>query len=390
MKLITNPYSFDAVTVTRDKHDRAIVKAKIMKVGQLKYYDPTTGEEFVGEISLDALEKAKQSCSMKSVTIKHPSKMLDGGDVKMYEHGMSASNPKIEKIDGETWLTNDLVLQTDKAIETVEKGKLGISAGYFRFPKKTNEKGVFKFEDIDINHIAIGCDNPRAEGAGISLDEQSSELATLITLNPTAKPKNEVKMKRTLNAVKIGADFSLDEVQIEYVDDADQVVEKMVGREKMLLKHIQGQQTSMDEARETSATKLGELSGEIKGLKAQVEKLEKEKANMMSMDEIDDHIAKTAEVKALAKTFGVTENFKTVEEGHKLIVAKAYPDVSFDESEIAGAIKTIKANSKDIKDQKDSKDALAKVETSMDDAGSSVTGILNIPISELKKKIGSK
>ena len=221
-QLITNPYvldqSFDTKELVEDRHGRITVPARIMKVGQLKYLT-STGKEVYANINLDDLEKAKKTVVNKPITIGHPPVMLNPDNVKDYQEGISADNARIEEIDGEQWLVNDLVLQTTRAKNTVKEGKLGISAGYYRdaIPKGLN---IVDFKDIDGNHIAIGSPSPRAKGAGISLDSSESDFGQIIDLDKQQTIKKEVKMgKWTLEAVK-GQGYSLDEAQIIYADDS--------------------------------------------------------------------------------------------------------------------------------------------------------------------------
>lgn len=385
MQHIQNPYSFDNIDpedLKPDKHGRVRVKAKIMREGKLKYVTPE-GQTYYGNITLDALKKAKQTAALKSITIRHPPNLLKAEDVKKYHEGISEDNAQIENIDGINWLTNTLILQTPEAVNVAKEGNFGVSAGYFRdaIPKEGN---ILDFDNPDINHIAIGCLNPRAEGAEIySLDDAEAEAGRLLPAeqqNPTEEVK---KMKQTLNAVEVGA-FSLDEARIVYDEDKSQdAINVFDDREKKLVKHVKKLQKSMDEMEKTHEEKLGELSGENKGLKAKVEELEKEKETMISMDDLNTQVQELADVRAKADEYGVEESFTTPFDGKKLIVEKVYPDSSFDESEILGAYKTIEGDPKDTKEKIKSDQALKETKTSMD---SKSVGLSKIDVNALKKR----
>lgn len=360
MKLITNPYSFDSVTIREDAHGRATVKAKIMKVGQLRYLDQS-GKEFFANINLDDLERAKTSVALKPITIKHPQGMLTDKDIKLYQEGVSADNGKIEEIDGETWLTNDIVLTTETAKNVAREGKLGISAGYYR-DAVPNGVNIVDFKDIDINHIAIGCDNPRANGAELySLDSSESITGRIFDLDKT-QHKNEVSMeKRILNAVK-GQGFSLDEAPIEYDATSSPAIEKLVNREKALVGQFESEvgknKQSFDEQTEKLKSENGNLSGEVKGLKTKTEELEKKLEGSMSMDEAQNKIKELSDIQAVATTHGMDIKFSTPFDGKKAVVEKVYSGQSFDDGEIDGAYKTITANPKDSSEMIKSKQAL--------------------------------
>lgn len=373
--LLTNPYSFDAVTVERDSQGRGVVSAKIMKAGRLKYQDEK-GNTFYGNISVEELKKAAPSAGMKPITIKHPPGLVKPSDVTRYQEGVSADGYEVKEIDGEQWLFGPAILQSDRAIKTAETGKLGVSAAYNRKAVPTGTDGEFDFVDIDINHIAIGCDNPRAEGAGISLDEAEEDSAKIYSFAKAAKPKKkEVIMKQKLNAVKVG-DFSLNEAPIEY-DEAgtgtEQAIAKLQDRETKVVARLAIVQESMDEAEETHKTALGTATGENKALKAKVEELETAQKTMISVDDLDAKVGELAEVKEQAVFHKVKDAFGTPLEGKKLVVKAVYPDESFDDSEIEGAYKTIKGNSKDSAEMRKSKEALLKQSNSSMDSGDKVS-----------------
>lgn len=361
-QLLINPYSFDAYKVEKDSQGRAIVNAAIMTTGRLKYKNKN-GDVFYGNIELGELEKAVPTANLKPITIKHPPNMLRPSDVTKHQKGFSADGYSIKEIDGKPWLFGPVVLNSEEALNVAESGKLGVSAGYFRDAEPTGIDGEFNFKNIDINHIAIGCDNPRAEGAGLSLDEAEDDSAKIYSFAKAAKPKKkEVIMKRVLNAVKVG-EFSLDEAPIEY-DEAgtgtEQAIVKFQERETKMTSHMSKIQESMDNAEETHKTALGDATGENKVLKAKVEELEEKQKTMISMDDLDSKVGELAEVKELAVFHKVTEKFGTPFDGKKLVVNAVYPDESFDDSEIEGAYKGIKGNSKDSAAMRKSKEALAK------------------------------
>jgi hypothetical protein len=388
-RLYTNPYSFDAYEVKKDSQGRGIVTAKIMKVGKLKYNTPE-GKTFYGNISLEELEKAIPTARHKPVTIKHPPGMLNPSDVTKYQEGISTDNFRIEDMDGEQWLVGDYILQSDKAIETAESGKLGTSAGYFRNAVPTDVDGEFDFVNIDFNHHAIGCDNPRAEGAGLSLDEAEEDSAKVYSFAKQQKPKQkrEVIMKRQLNAVKVGADFSMDEAPIEY-DEAgtgtDNAISVLIDREGKLVSHMEKMQESMDNAEEAHKEREGELSGENKALKAKVEELEKEKETMISLDEVDEISNERSGIKDEIAARGIEGTFKTILEGKRMVVEHDFPDQSFDDAEIEGAYKTRNVDKKDVDERRKSREALKNADkTSMD---SRKVPLSKIDPKELKKKI---
>jgi len=382
--LLINPYSFDAYKVTRDSQGRALVDAKIMKVGRLKY-DDGQGGTFYGNITLAELKKAAKTANLKPVTIKHPPGLVKPSDVTKYQEGFSADGFKVEERDGEQWLVGRLVLQSEKAIETAESGKFGISAGYNRKAVRTNEKGVFDFINIDINHTAIGVDNPRAEGAGLSLDEASNTTGKVYSFAEQQPPKQReiMKLKRTQNAVSVGS-FSMDEAPIEYEQESENAIDKMVDRESQLVGALTAAQTSLDEATTDTEKQVGDLSGENKGLKSQIEELETKMKGMISMDDIEGRVKELSDIQAVATLHKIDVKFATPFDGKKSIVEKVYSGQSFDDSEIEGAYKTIQTNEKDTAERLKSKKALENHNVvSMDDRK---VGISKVDISALKRQ----
>ncbi len=377
-QLITNPYSFDAVTIKEDAHGRAIVKAKIMKVGQLRYTD-RSGRELYANVSLGDLERGKKSVSLKPITIKHPPNMLMGDDVKLYMEGTSADNAQIEEIDGETWLTNDLVLQTDTAKNVAREGRIGVSAGYYR-NAETKGVNIVDFKDIDINHIAIGCDDPRAKGAELySLDSSESDFGRIYDLDKQQTIKKEVRMKRKLSAVK-GQGYSLDEAQIDYVDESDSVIEQMDLRQKTLIgqfdAELDKQEQSFDDANEKLITEVSELKGAKTVLEEENKTLKEQAEKMISMDDVEKTISELADVRTVAETvFSKKEDipeFTKPIDGIKAVVEKKHPGVSFDDdSQYRGAFAIIKGNPKDNEEMRKSQQALEDAKkkggASMDD-----------------------
>lgn len=394
-ELLINPYSFDAGKVERDRHGRATVKAKVMKVGRLKYKMPD-GSVVYGNITREGLDKAAKTAGLKPITVRHPPKLVDSKDVMNYMEGVSADDFKVEDIEGEEWLTGTYILQTEKAINTAEAGDLGVSPGYFRFEdgKPVIKNGEMVFTP-DINHHAIGCRNPRASGASISLDDEAlisldeaeDDSAWIYSFAKAAKPKKkEVIMKRVLNAVKVEG-FSLDEAPIEY-DEAgtgtEQAIAKFQERETKTVAHMSKMQESMDEVEETHKTELGTATGENKALKKQVADLEEAQKTMISMDDLDSKVGELAEVKEQAVFHKVKEKFSTPFGGKKLVVAAVFPDESFDDSEIEGAYKTIKGNSKDSAEMRKSQEALRKAGNLSMDSGDKVS-FSQIDIQAIKK-----
>jgi len=390
-ELLINPWSFDNYSVVRDSQGRATLKAKIMKAGKLRYKTPS-GHIFYGNISLDELKKAGLTASMKPVTVKHPPGLLTPKDVTKYQEGMSTDGYAVEEIKGEQWLVGPLLLQSEKAIETAESGEVGVSTGYARKAVPTSEKGVFDFTDIDINHIAIGCSNPRAEGAGLSLDEAEDDSARMYSFAKTAKPqKQEVSiMKQKLNAVKVG-DYSLDEAPIEYDEGgkgAEETVLTFQRRENSLVTQLGKVQESMDSAEIASGEKIGELTGANTILTEQNEALKKQVGEMVSVDDIDELVNSLAEVHEVAELNGVEGKFKTETEGIKAIVDKVSPGHSLDDSELRGAYAVIKGNPKDAKEMRKSKEALSKLKNeggSLDSKGKKVS-ITQVDIVAMRKR----
>ncbi len=370
-QLVTNPYSFDSYTLEKDAHGQARVNAKIMKVGRLKY-KTKDGKEFFGNISLEELTKAIPTASTKSITIKHPPGMLKPSDVKNYQEGVSADGYEIKEFDDGQWLYGPVVLQSDKAIETAESGKLGVSAGYLRNAVPTDIEGEFDFKDIDINHIAIGCDNPRAEGASISLDEAEDDSAKIYSFAKQQKPKkHEVcKMKEKLNAVKVG-DFSLDEARIEYDEKDSKDVAIVIGRHDEIAARLGKVQESLDSAEVTHQEEKSELTGANKILTEQNESLKKDLENMISLDDVESRMVELADVREVAKVNGVEGVFKTEAEGMKAIVDKVSPGHNLDDAGIRGAYVVIKGDPKDAEERRKSREALkiAKKKESLDDKG---------------------
>ncbi|GAF70155.1 unnamed protein product, partial [marine sediment metagenome] len=328
-QLITNPYildqySFDTKELIEDRHGRITVPAKIMKVGQLKYMTPS-GQEIYANISFDDLEKAKATITNKPVTIGHPPVMLNPDNVMKYQQGISADNARIEEIDGEQWLVNDLILQTTKAKNTVKEGKLGISAGYYR-DAVSKGLNVVDFKSIDGNHIAIGSPSPRAKGAGISLDSSESDFGQIIDLDTQQPTKGVGIMKRKLNAVSQG--FSMDEASIDHADDAGTIAafDLMETREKTLVlqarDQIEKQNKSFDDMKTDLETKNSELSGESKALKTQVDELTEAAKDTISMDDALEYGKKFNSVETACKKRGIETEFKTIEAGMRLCVEK--------------------------------------------------------------------
>lgn len=350
--LIINPYSFDTYEVKRDQSGFGHARVKMMKVGQLKYHDGQD-KKYYANISYDELKKLENNAFPIPITIKHPSGMLSPKDVLKYQHGVTGGKYQVEEINGEQWLTTDAVLYTDEAIKIAESGKLGVSAGYWREAIELNGDNV-SFKNIIPNHLAIGCDNPRAKGAGLSLDDQSMDSATVYSFDKQ-QTKEVTMAKRVLSAVKVG-DYSLDEATIEYADESTAAVEKMIEREKAIIKHFEAEhgktKASMDEA-----------TGELKALKSKVEKLEEDAKGMVSMDEVQKQVEDLAEVRQVAKDLKIEAEFKTPFEGKKAIVTKVCGGQSFDDSEIIGAYKTIKSNPKQSKEDLMSKKALQSMDS---------------------------
>jgi len=366
--LVINPYSFDACKVERDRSGYGHARVKMMKVGKLKYYDENN-KEYQADISLDELKKLEGNAFPVPITIRHPEKMLSSKDVLKYQHGVTGGKYKVEDIDGEQWLTTDAVLYTEDAIRTAESGKLGVSAGYWRESIDIDGNNV-KFKDIIPNHLAIGAMNPRAKGAGLSLDDQGSDFATVYSFDEqTTQPKRVIMAKRVLSAVKVG-DFSLDESTVEYADESTQAVEKLVDREKQIIKNFEAEL-------EKTQTSMDDQIGELKALRLKVEKLETEQKDMVSMDEVQGLIEELSEVNRIAKDLGVEGSFKTPIEGKKAIVHKVYGKESFDDSDIPGAFKTIKTNPKLAQADLKSKKALASMDSN------DHTGKKKIPLSEI-------
>jgi len=363
----TNPYSLDELDFEKlvpDKHGRVRVKAKIMTTGKLRYTTPD-GKTYYGNITLADLEKAKGTAGLKPVTVRHPPDLLNSSDVSLYQEGVSADAATIEEIDGKPWLINELILQTDRAINTAKEGKFGVSAGYFRdaIPKEGN---VLDFSNIDINHIAIGCLNPRAEGAEMySLDDAESESGRIYPAKQQNPNKEAKQMKQTLNAVEVGA-FSLDEAQIEYEEGSEGAIKALANREKKLVKYAKDLQSSLDEKEQEHKEKLGDVSGDLKVKNAKVEELEKQLENSVSMDDVGEYADKLASVREEAKFWGIKDVVKDIGEGMRLICETARPGISFDDAEIPGAYKGIVGDKKQTKKKIESDKALANV-SSMDD-----------------------
>lgn len=364
-QLITNPYSFDSYKIETDSQGRAIVNAKIMTTGRLKYKNKN-GDVFFGNISLEELEKAIPSANLKPITIKHPPGMLRPSDVTKHQKGFSADGYKIKEIDGKPWLFGPVVLNSEEALNVAESGELGVSAGYFRDAEPTGIDGEFNFKNIDINHIAIGCDNPRAKGAGLSLDEAEDDSARIYSFANQQKPeKKEVIMKQKLIAIKVG-DFSMDEASIEYDESGTgtiQAIEKFQDRETKLVNKLVDFQESMDSLEVSYNEKIGDLTGETKGLNAKVEELEQEMSKMISLDDIDKMAEERADVKAELVARGIEDDFRTILEGKKLVVKHDFPNQSFDDSEIEGAYKTRNVDKKDLIERRKSNDALLKLKS---------------------------
>jgi|GEM_PF-5747388 len=378
-QLIINPYSFDTYKVERDKSGFGHARVKMMKVGKLRYVD-NNGKEYFADVSFDELKKLEGNAFPVPITIRHPKNMLSPKDVLKHQHGVTGGKYKIEDIGGEQWLTTDAVLYTEDAIKTAESGKLGVSTGYWRDAIQIDGDNV-KFKDIVPNHLAIGAENPRAKGAGLSLDDQSGDFATVYSFDEQkTQPTHEVTMaKRVLSAVKVG-EFSLDEVTVEYADESTATVEKLVEREKSIVKHFETEAVK-------SKASMDEITGENKALKLKVEKLEAEQKNMISMDEVNQQAEELAEVRQVAKELKVEGDFKNPFDGKKAIVTKVYEGQSFDDSEIPGAYKTIKADPKLAKEDIKSKQALdkAKQSGSMDDGGKKKIPLSQIDVRSLIK-----
>jgi hypothetical protein len=366
--LIINPYSFDAYTVERDSQGRAIVNAKIMKAGRLKY-KTADGKVWYGNISLDELKKAVPTASHKPVTIKHPPGLVTPKDFKKYQEGFSTDGYEIKEIDGEQWLTGPVILASEKAIQTAEDEKLGVSPGYNRKAVPTGVENEFDFVDIDINHIAIGCDNPRAKGASISLDEAEDDSARIYSFakkQQTPKPRGRMAIKQKLSAVKVGA-VSMDEAPIEYEEASENAIKVLTDRESVLIQALTATQESMDNAETAHKTEVGELSGANKILTDEVKDLKEKLENSVSMDEIETKIQELSDVRNVADRHKVDTKFTNVFDGMKAVVEKVSPGQSFDDAEIPGAYKIIAGNEKDAIERQKSKEALAKgVGQSMD------------------------
>jgi hypothetical protein len=305
---------------------------------------------------------------------------------------MTKGKPEIVEMDGETWLTDGAIIQDKTAINVAKEGKTGGSTGYWRDAIKVSE-GVVDFKNILPNHYAIGCLNPRAKGAELfSLDSSDSEIGRIFELDTQQKSKKEVRMKRTLNAVS-GQGYSADEALIEYDDKSDGVIEQMVLRQKSLVGQFDNEletiNKSFDEKTDTMKTENGELSGENKALKTQVKELEGKLENTMSMDEAKANIKEMSDIKAVAESNGITDDFETPLDGKRLVVEKVYStDDKFTDEEITGAYKTIKKNPKDSKKMADSKKALADAKKqghSTDDTGKKKVSISMISIGALKR-----
>ena len=382
MRLVTNPYSFsfDAIDPKKlepDQHGQVRIKAKIMTIGKLRYVTDD-GKEYFGNITLDNLKKAQKTAALKPITIRHPPKMLNASDVKLYQEGFSADAAKIEEIDGKPWLVNDIILQTEAAINTAKEGRLGVSAGYFRIPipKKGN---ILDFQNPDINHIAIGCLSPRAEGAELySLDEAEGESGRIFPANLKKEVQMTEKLKeRTLKGLKIG-DFSLDEAPIEYTDASKNIVDVYDTREKKMIKEIKilnqrlvDQKTSMDDAIIEVKKELDTVVGQKEALEKTGGELKEKMESLVSMDEAIEQINRIAEVKEFANSIGVKDEFKTEIQGVKLCCHKLGGISSMDEDvsdeKLMGMYSVYKSDRKDSAELAKSRDALMKAGSSMDD-----------------------
>ena len=392
MKLITNPYSFDELKLEIDGNGFAHTNAKLMKVGQLKYRNPD-GSFYYANISLDDLKEAQSKLGPISITYRHPKDLISPKDIKDHHVGMTKGKPQIQEIDGETWLTDGAIIQDKTAINVAKEGKTGGSTGYWRDAIKVSD-GVVDFKNILPNHYAIGCLSPRAKGAELfSLDSSDSESGRILELDKQQTPKKKgVRMKRKLNSVK-GQGYSADEAMIEYADESDAVVEQIVLREKSLIgqfdTELETQKKSFDEKTETLTTEKGVLSGEVKALKAKNEELELSLKDTMSLDDAKGHIKEMSDVKAVAESYGITEDFETPEAGKRLVVEKVYSQDEWEDSEVEGGYKSITKNPKDSKELKKAADLLKKhkkkADGSMDAEGKKVISISQISVSALKR-----
>lgn len=369
--LIINPYNYstDALKIPRDKSGFGHTKVKIWKPGILKYYDDK-GEEYLAEISLDELKKLEGKPCNHPITVGHPSNMLTPKDVLKYQEGVVGGKYSLEEIDGEQWIVGDAALFTERALQVAESENNGGSAGYWRVATQTGEKKV-SFSDLELNHYAIGCKNPRAKGAGLSLDDQSSDFAMVYSFDEqTTQPKRVIMAKRVLSAVKVG-DFSLDERNVSYADESEELISELVDREKKLISNYEAEQVK------TKAS-MDEQTGELKALRLKVEKLETEHKNMVSMDEVPKLAERLSSAMKLANELHVEGDFKTEMEANRAIAKNQFPGESFDNDEqIMGAIKTIKSDPELAKADIKSRKALASMDST------DHTGKKKIPLSEI-------
>jgi len=296
--------------------------------------------------------------------------------------GVSAEEFNIENIGGTNWLVGDFVLQSKDAITNYkEASRLGnkvyISAGYWRDAEEAGQETV-DFKNIEINHFAIGVHMPRAEGA--SLDE--SDGAVLIGETHNNKGDLEIMFKNKLPKFSTPG-FSLDEASIEYEKESLSAVDKMIQREEKALSEIQRLNTDLADQKKS----FDEASGANEALKIQIKDLKEKLDKSISMDELDTHVQELTEVKTRAAKLGIDTEFKTVEEGKKIIVDSVYGK-SFDSALVDGAYSTLPNDDEYNKQKINSEKKLAGMNNSagmsMDSANKTIA---QMSVEEVKAKI---
>jgi hypothetical protein len=348
-------FSFDGSELKEDANGFLRIPGKIMKAGELFYGD------FTAHISKDELKKAVNSANSVDVTIRHPEDMVSPETYKKDTVGVTGNNMSIKSFDGVDWIYGDLIIKDKEGIDLVKrkkaaKEKINVSSGYYRKKYSMDAKNAV-FKDIVFNHVAIGVGVPRADGA--SLDSKESEKTTTHNIGVS------MKFKKTLQK---NIDFSLDEMEIEYDENHEKLVSAFDSREKKMMDSCQKQMDSLKKS-------MDEMTGAKEGLEAKVKKMEEDKKNYISKDELKE----LEKVKEKAIRYGVKESFETALEGKKLVLKAAY-DKSFDDAHVDGAFSTLPEDDAHAVEKAKSN---AKLQEANNKAGKSNDSQDNLPLSKL-------
>lgn len=271
----------------------------------------------------------------RPITDDHPSEAVNAANWRDHSRGVVGGAVK----DGE-WIRFDLALMDASTIDKVDAGKRELSAGYaceLAFEDgKTPDGAAYQAVQRNIrgNHVAVvdraraGSDARISDG-GNKLFENCDAATVILTSIEDQEPRN---MPHTL---------IIDGLQVPNVsDEAKAAIEK-----------LQGQVSSLTQAKDAAETKVGELTatvatkdGEVAGLNAKLKDAEVTPAKLQQM------AADRAKVIAAAQTLkpGIVVDGRTDVEIRKEAVETKLGDAvkAMDDNAISGAFLALTKDAK--------------------------------------------